>query len=118
MNAGSIDAVLTLNSTGFNDGLTSSLEAVDKFKTTFSKSISPLSKDVTSLKDSLTLLSTTLSDATEIVNRFSANSKNLSQFSTYAVAVNRLANALKILSSDTITAEKGMEIINNMFPSI
>ena len=113
--AGNITAVLTLNATSFQNGLNSSLGAVEKFKASFSKSITPLAGDLTKLESSLRLLSGTLDTASGLVNRFSVNAKNLSQFSTYANSVNRLANALKILSSDTINAEQGLNVINNMF---
>lgn len=111
----SIEAVLTLNAKNFHDGLTSSLEAVDKFKTTFSNSIKPLASDLSKLEDSLKFLGNTLTVASKEINQFSVNAKSLSQFRTYAEAINKLANALKILSSDTINAERAINIINNMF---
>lgn len=115
MNAGTIDAVLTLNATAFKNGLNDSLGAVEKFKASFSKSITPLATDLTKLESSLRLLGITLEEASTHVNQFSVNAKSLSQFSTYANSVNRLANALKILSSDTISVEQGLNVINSMF---
>ena len=113
--AGNITAVLSLNSSGFQEGLGKSLEAVDKFKATFSKSITPMAQDLARLKSSLQMLQGSLDGVTQIINKFNVSAKGLSQFSTYASSVNKLANALKILSSDTINAEKSMNIINNMF---
>lgn len=113
--AGNITAVLTLNSSGFQEGLNSSITAIEKFKSSFSGNITPLSKDVQSLQSSLRLLSNTLDGSTRAINNFSVNAKSLSQFKTYSESVNKLANALKILSSSTINAEKSMNIINNMF---
>ena len=113
--AGNITAVLTLNSSGFQEGLNSSITAIEKFKSSFSGNITPLSKDVESLQSALRLLSNTLDGSTRAINNFSVNAKSLSQFKTYSESVNKLANALKILSSSTIDAEKSMNIINNMF---
>ena len=111
----SIEAVLTLNASQFNQGLNSSLQAVEKFKTAFSKSVTPMAQDVSRLKSALQMLQGSLDGATQIINKFSVSAKGLSQFSTYATSVNKLANALKILSSDSINAEQSMNIINNMF---
>ena len=113
--AGNITAVLTLNAIAFEKGLDSSLGAVEKFKASFSKSITPLATDLSKLEGSLRLLGSTLDEASTHVNQFDLNAKKLSQFSNYASSVNKLANALKILSSDTIDAEQGLNIINNMF---
>ena len=113
--AGNITAVLTLNSSGFQEGLNSSITAIEKFKSSFSGNITPLSKDVESLQSALRLLSNTLDGSTRAINNFSVNAKSLSQFKNYSESVNKLANALKILSSSTIDAEKSTNIINNMF---
>lgn len=111
----SIEAVLTLNASQFNQGLNSSLQAVEKFRTSFGKSVTPMANDLNKLKSSLRLLESSLEGATTIINKFNVSARGLSQFSTYATSVNKLANALKILSSDSISAEQSMNIINNMF---
>jgi len=113
--AGNITAVLTLNATSFNEGLGKSLEAVDKFKTAFSKTIAPMSKDTELLRNALEMLETTLLGASKGVSKFSADAKSLSQFSSYASSVNKLANALKILSSNELDVATSMNTINNMF---
>ena len=114
-NGSSIEAVLTLNATAFNEGLGESLKAVANFKASFSKSITPMAEDVNKLKSSLRLLEDSLRGASEIIGRFNVASKNLSQFNTYAQAVNKLANALKILSSDAVNVDNAMRIIKSAF---
>ena len=113
--AGNITAVLTLNATNFDSGLEKALGSIEKFKGDFSKSVGLMSADLDRMKGSLEVLGATLSQATNRIDAFSVNAKSLSQFSTYASAVNRLANALKILSSETIDVDRGMNTINNMF---
>lgn len=113
--AGNITAVLTLNSSGFQTGLNKSVEAVEKFKTTFTKTIAPLSKDLLNLESSLAILDKTLTESVSIVQRFNAEMGSTGKLNSFASAINKIANALKILSSSEIDATNSMNLINNMF---
>ena len=111
-NAGaSIEAVLTLNSTGFNQGITKSIEALSKFE----QSIGSFKKNTSNFDTALRNLQTSLQVLTQEINNFNIQAKKLSEFSKFATSINKVSNALKTLSSSEIDAVQSMNLINNMF---
>ena len=108
---GSVEAILTLNAVPFKEGLDSSISAVKNF----TKSLDVISKDSTRVSEAIGMLESSLTSAVEIIGNFNASIGNLKNFSSFAQAVNRIANALKILSSSEIDIIQSTEAVNNMF---
>lgn len=111
-NAGaSIEAVLTLNATGFTNGVKASLDALDKFE----RSISAFSKNTTNMVTALQSMDRVLTEAVDSLTHFNNIVGDLSRFQKFATSINKIANALRILSSSEIDAVESMNLINNMF---
>lgn len=109
-NAGaSIEALLTLDNSGFNKGIDSSIIAVDKLVSAlnnfrgnnFSRSISEL----------LTELQRLINE----VNQLNGSINNIKNFERLSQSISRISKALVTLSSDTIRAEQGINLINSIF---
>ena len=109
--AGNIMAVLRLNATPFKDSLKSSESAV----ATFSKSITQIATESNRVQSAVELLEKSLAQTKTVIEQFNLTVGSLKNFTSYAQAVNRLANALKILSSDAVNVDRSMNILNNMF---
>ena len=109
--AGNITAVLRLNATPFKDSLKSSESAV----ATFSKSITQIATESNRVQSAVELLEKSLAQTKTVIEQFNLTVGSLKNFTSYAQAVNRLANALKILSSDAVNVDRSMNILNNMF---
>ncbi|WP_458456077.1 hypothetical protein [Methanobrevibacter sp.] len=111
-NAGaSIEAILTLNSTGFNQGIEKSISALSKFE----QSISGFRKNTSNFDLALRNLQTSLQVITAEINQFNIQSQKLNDFSKFATSINKVSNALRILSTSEIDAVESMNLINNMF---
>lgn len=111
-NAGaSIEAVLTLNANGFTDGVKASLDALDKFE----RNISAFSKNTTNMVTALQSMDRVLTEAVDSLAHFNDNIGDLSRFQKFATSINKIANALRTLSSSEIDAVDSMNLINNMF---
>ena len=109
-NVGSIEAVLSLNSTGFTEGLTSATTALNKFANATSKlSKANSSTAMRELDDALHQVESSL----QLVEGISK--KNLSTFSKLANAVNNMAKGLRTLQSDAIDVDQGVNTMNNIF---
>lgn len=107
---GSIEAVLTLNSTGFTEGLSASTTALNKFATaTAELNNANSSKAIRSLDDALHQLESSLL----VVDGL--NKKSISTFSKLSNAVNNMAKGLRILQSDTLNVDQAVNTMNNIF---
>ena len=109
--AGNITAVLTLNATKFNQGLESSLGAITKFQ----ESISKFNADSNSMGRAIDTLFEHLNHLNNELKLFNNNITNLNKFSQLSTAINKMANGLKILSSETVDVEQGINTMNNIF---
>jgi len=110
--AGNITAVLTLNSSGFQTGLTESIEAVTEFKNslnTFNTTVSNNSRGLEQYRQHINAV------VSAVNNMDTVNKSSLNTFSRLASAVNKMANGLKILQSDSIDVEQGVNTMNNIF---
>ena len=96
-----IEAVLKLNTSGFTTGVDKAIQHLENFN--------KASKDVRGLNDALTQLESSL----QLVDGVSKSSLNT--FSRLATAVNKMANGLKILQSDTVNVEQGINTMNSIF---
>ena len=106
--AGNITAVLTLNSSGFQKGLTESLSKVQNF----SNSINKLGTSTGGLK----ALNGVLDGVVGSLSRVDGVSKqNLNTLSRLSTAINKMANGLKILQSDTVNVDLGINTMNSIF---
>jgi len=109
--AGNITAVLTLNSSGFQNGLTNAINSLTNFKTnanSLNSTISNLSKVLGTLERELVLNA----DSLQNINNMLANNRN---FNSFANAINNIAKALKTLSSDELNVVQATNTINSMF---
>ena len=96
-----IEAVLKLNTSGFTTGVDKAIQHLENFN--------KASKGVRGLNDALTQLESSL----QLVDGVSKSSLNT--FSRLATAVNKMANGLKILQSDTVNVEQGINTMNSIF---
>lgn len=113
-NAGTITAVLTLNSSGFQSGLSKAITSLVDFKTNanaISNTVNKLRQVLTTLENSLVLNADSLAN----INNMLANNKN---FVSFANAVNNIAKALRTLSSDAVNVETGMNVINSILQQL
>lgn len=109
-----IEAILKLNTQPFRKDLNGVSSAVTKFKesmlsigtesTKISNGINMLNKSITSILPSL-----------KILMDLSAGVKN---FNTFATAVSKLSNALKILSSSEVDAVQSTKVITSTFSAL
>ena len=105
-NAGaSIEAVLTLNATGFTKGIETSLSAIQKFQNT----LSGFGTKSRAISEGIDALHTHLQQLSSI------SKENLNTFSRLSTAINKMANGLKILQSDTVNVEQAVNTMNNIF---
>ena len=109
--AGNITAVLTLNASKFNSGLESSLGALTKFQ----ESIVKFNSNSQSMGKAIDELFTHLGHLNNELKLFNNSITNLNKFSQLSTAINKMANGLKILSSETIDVEQGINTMNNIF---
>ena len=109
--AGNITAVLTLNATGFKNGLDSSLGALEKFQS----SISKFNADSRSMGTAIDNLFQHLNHLNTELKLFNQSITNLSKFSQLSTAINKMANGLKILSSDSVDVVQGVNTMNSIF---
>lgn len=113
MNAGTIDAVLTLNATNFNEGLKSSLEAVNKFvnglnilqTTNVTESLSNLKIALEGLKPALSPLKSITSDT-------------MKSFTNFSLSISRVGNALKSLSNFTNLTDTQLKKLDSIFDKL
>ena len=110
-NAGaSIEAVLTLNSSGFTEPLKQSTTALNQFANATSKlNNANSSKAIRGLNDALSQLESTLQTLDGI------NKSNLNTFSRLSTAINNMAKGLRILQSDAINVDQAVNTMNNIF---
>ena len=110
-NAGaSIEAVLTLNSTGFQQGITKSITALDKFVTSISKLKN------TDGRLAIQNLTTALLEFDTVLRQVELMSKSsINTFSKLSSAVNKMANGLKLLQSDELNLVEAVNTMNNVF---
>ena len=112
VNAGaSIEAVLTLNNSGFTSGLDKSISSLESFATKVSK----FSGNITTLESTLNSLNRILGDNIATLEGINSAVAGMKDFNSFATAINKTANALKILSDNTMNAEQGINIMNNIF---
>ena len=97
----SIEAVLTLNASGFTTGIEKAVTSL--------KGLNDSSKGVRALSDALNQLESSLQTFNGI------SGKNLNTFSRLSTAVNKMANGLKILQSDAVSVEQGINTMNSIF---
>ena len=108
MNAGKdITALLKLNASGFDEGLSNAISSLQSFKTKFTKETEAVEKAL----NQLPLIIDRTSEALQHLDSIA----NLSQFSKLSEAINKLANGLKILSSESVDVSQGMAVINTIF---
>lgn len=108
VNAGrDITAVLKLNATGFNEGLTEAESTLTAFKSKFESE----TKAINTALDKLPIIVDRVSQALEHMN----NIANLSEFSKLSKSINQIGNGLKVLSSEEVDVVKATTILNNMF---
>ena len=111
-NAGaSIEAVLTLNNSGFTSGLEKSISSLENFATKVSK----FSGNLSTLESTLNSLNRILGDSKTQLKSINDAVAGMKDFNSFATAINKTANALKILSDNTMNAEQGINILNNVF---
>ena len=107
---GSIEAVLSLNSSGFTDGLKTATSQLNKFANATQKLNEVNSaKAMLQLNDALTQLESSL----QLVSGVS--DKNLSIFSKLSNAINNMAKGLKTLQSDAINVDEAINTMNSIF---
>ena len=107
----SIEAVLTLNTSGFKTGIGSAISELEKFTSrvnSFNTDTHKMESAIRSLFSNLELLNRELVE-------FNASITNLNKFSQLSTAINKMANGLKILSSETVDVEQGINTMNNIF---
>lgn len=109
--AGNITAVLTLNASGFKSGLDSSLGALDKFQ----NSIAKFNANSRTMGSAIDTLFQQLERLNIGLKEFNQSITNLSKFSQLSTAINKMANGLKILSSETVNVDQGINTMNNIF---
>ena len=108
--AGNITAVLSLNARPFQEGLNSSTSAVTKFVESVNKLGSTNAKQgITQLNEQLNNLKTTLDRVSQ------TNNSSINTFSKLATAINKMANGLKILQSDSLNVEQAINTMNSIF---
>ena len=110
-NAGaSIEAVLTLNATGFQQGITKSITALDKFVTSISKLKNTDGRlAIQNLTTALLEFDTVLRQV-ELMNKSAINT-----FSKLSSAVNKMANGLKLLQGDELNLIEAVNTMNSIF---
>ena len=105
-NAGaSIEAVLTLNATGFTKGIDTSVSALQKFQntlTSFSGKSQAISEGIDALHSHLQQLS-------------NVSKQNLNTFSRLSTAINKMANGIKILQSESVDVVQAVNTMNSIF---
>lgn len=110
-NAGaSIEAVLTLNSTGFTEGISQATTALNKFANATDK----LNKANTStamrgLADALNQVESSLQQVGNI------SKANLNTFSKLSNAINNMAKGLRTLQSDAVNVDQAVNTMNSIF---
>ena len=111
-NAGaSIEAILTLDNSGFTTELDKSIQSLTKFANdvkTFNGSVSTLTNLLNDLSKVLSTNKTNLTAINDAV-------KGMKDFNSFATAINKTANALKVLSDNSMNAEQGINIMTNVF---
>ena len=104
----SIEAVLTLNSSGFETGITDSINAVKRF----AQAIDKIGTSTTRI-DALSLaIDTSVSALNQMDN---VSKQNLNTFNKLSTAINKMANGLKILQSDAVDVDQAVNTMNNIF---
>lgn len=110
-NAGaSIEAVLSLNASGFNTGITQSVEALNRFITATDKL---KTGDVTKGIEQLTKAFISFQDTLLRVD--SLNQSSINTFSKVSNAINKMANGLRILQSEEVSVVQGVNTMNSIF---
>ncbi len=110
-NAGaSIEAVLTLNASGFTDGITKSTNALNSFINATDKLKSgSASKGIDQLSLAFDEFHTVLQKVDSL------NRQSINTFSKVSSAINKMANGLRILQSEDIDVVQGVNTMNNIF---
>ena len=98
---GSIEAVLTLNATKFDDGITKAVNSLGKFKDS-SAGIERLNNALIELEEALQGIG-------------AISKSNVTTFNKLANAIRFMANGLEKLSGDTIDVELATNTMNNIF---
>ena len=105
-NAGaSIEAVLTLNATGFTKGIETSLSAIQKFQNT----LSGFGTKSQAISEGIDALHTHLQQLSNV------SKENLNTFSRLSTAINKMANGIKILQSDSVSVVEAVNTMNSIF---
>lgn len=110
-NAGaSIEAVLTLNASGFTSGITESTNALNKFITATDKlKTGNASKGIEQLERAFV-------EFGDVLQRVDAlNNQSINTFSKVSTAVNKMANGLRILQSEEVDVVQGVNTMNSIF---
>lgn len=109
--AGTISAVLTLNSSGFQTGLEKAVTSLNNF----SKNANSINSSITALTRVLGELDRFLIQNQNSLNRINQSLANQKNFNSFATAINKISNALKILSTSEIDVVQATNTINSMF---
>ena len=109
--AGNITAVLTLNSSGFTSGLSSSTTALDKFK----NSIISFNTDTSKIERGLESLRQHLNSVRDAIILLNDTTKNAQTFNQIANGVDKLARGLKVLGGDLGNTKQAMSLMAQAF---
>ena len=113
MNAGSIDAILTLNATSFNTGIDSATGKVDKFKA----SIESFTKEGRAFGIVFGDVLKSIERAVPRITQLNEELGRLKNLDTLSSALKRVADAVKILGDNSLNLEKGMTAVNTIMKS-
>ena len=110
--AGNITAVLTLNSSGFQTGLTESTTAVDNFK----KAIMDFNTNQKSINNGLNEFKRHLDSVKLAISGLdTVNKTATTNLDKISMAIKRIVDSFKLLSNETIDVERGMTVVNTIF---
>ena len=108
--AGSIEAVLTLDSSGFTEELGTATSALNKFANATKKlNGANSSQAMRGLNDAVIQLESSLQTLDGV------NKRNLSTFSRLSTAISNMAKGLRILQSDTLNVDEAVNTMNSIF---
>lgn len=112
-NIGNIEAVLSLDASGFNKGLQSSLNALDKFSSSMNRLNS------TDVEKSLINLNATLSGLKSTLSPLKTISKELmSGFNSFSLSLSRVSKSLQQLSSFARLSDNELDKLDSVFDKL
>ena len=108
--SGNITAVLKLQTSNFTEGLEYANQALGKFE----KNVLKAGKESVVMEEGITTLTEGLDALIPSLSSFNKLTSNVNNFNKFANGVRAISTGLVELSSDSINAEQGITILNNI----